>query len=158
MYFEFFETTLWETAFLVMCFISFGESRAFRVAILIWEQKGAMIFVAEPHCEATLIGNYPGSTAKPNSDWRNKQSLTGFSPPTQSNHSRTWIQFDSNFINLTLIRVFLMSAPFQFYCLSLVKDSVIQVSKNTWSRWKLLTIARTPKWYWFVGFTLEPQV
>ena len=46
------------------------------------------IVVAEQHCEATLIGNYPGSTAKPNSDWWNKQSLTGFSPPTQSKHNK----------------------------------------------------------------------
>ena len=52
----------------------------------------------------------------------------------RSKHNRTWIQFDSNLIYLTLIRFF-MSAPFQFYCLFLAKESVIQVSKNIWSWW-----------------------
>ena len=68
MYIDFFETTPWETAFLNDLFYFFWGISGFQSCDSYLRAKRC-IFVAEPHCEATLIGNYPGSTAKPNSDW-----------------------------------------------------------------------------------------
>ena len=51
-----------------------------------------------------------------------------------------------------------MSAPFQFYYLSLVKESVIQVSKNIWSYELRTSNDSEDTKMIFVSFTLELQV
>ena len=54
----------------MICFISFGLGNLGLSGLrFLYLRAKRCIVVAEQHCEATLIENYPGSTAKPNSDW-----------------------------------------------------------------------------------------
>ena len=68
--FDFFEVTLWD----MTCFISFGESRAFRVAILF----------REPHGEATVRGNHRTSILPNQKATGETNNRSGFLPPAQS--------------------------------------------------------------------------